>query len=275
MMDNAVIIPTNKYQTAITKSWLEKFPDEVQDGKDYTVYRHISPSGKVYVGITKLSLHDRWGTDGCRYKRCKLFYRAIKKYGWDNFIHDIVLSDVSESEAIYTEKYLIKWYKIHGISYNITDGGESTKGIHMPEDAKERISEYMKGRQSRVVLQYSINGDFIKEYKSAKEAAIALGCGHTSVSNCASGKKGNYLLFGYIFIYKDNIPSLPEILESCSEHWRRYRIIQCLDGIPMNSFESIREAERITGISRVCIKNNILGRTKRAGIFTWKKVKAV
>lgn len=25
----------------------------------YTVYRHISPSGKVYIGITKLKVKDR------------------------------------------------------------------------------------------------------------------------------------------------------------------------------------------------------------------------
>lgn len=273
-MGEKVIIPTNKYQTPITQELLDQYPQEVQDQKCYTVYRHISPSGRVYVGITKLPLLYRWGLQGFRYKRCKLFYRAIQKYGWNKIVHEIILDGVSKSEAVYTERYLIRWYKIHDLSYNITDGGESTAGIHMPEDAKEKISIYMRRRKSRSVLQYSINGDFVREYESAKEAARILGCGHTSVSNCASGKK-SHLLLGYIFIYKDEIDSLPEVLVSYFDHWSRYRIVQCLNGIPLNSFKSVREAEKVTGVNRICIRNNIRGKFKRAGKYTWKRVMVI
>lgn len=259
-MEHDIIIPTNQYQTGCKDA--------------YYVYRHISPCGRVYVGITKMSLYDRWGKDGCRYKHCKLFYRAIKKYGWNNLIHEVILDGVSKSEAIYAEKYLVRWYKMHGMSYNTTDGGDGTHGFHMPQDAKERISEYMKNRESRPVLQYSIDGEFIAEYKSAKEAAKILGYGKTSVSNCASGRKGKNLLFGSIFIYKDDIDSLPEIIDSCSSHWRKYKIVQYKNGLPINTFESIREAERVTGICRVGIRHNIQGKSGHAGGYTWQRVMA-
>lgn len=268
------IIETNSYQTPITDELLAKFPDQVVEEKVYTVYRHISPSGRVYVGITTSTLLDRWGNGGCRYKRCKLFYRAIQKYGWDNFIHEIILNGVSKLEAIYTEKYLIKWYKLLGISYNITDGGESTKGIHMPEDAKAKISKYLKENRGRAVLQYSMCGEFINEYKSAAEASRVLGYGKTSVSYCASGKTKDNVLHGYIFIYKDELDSLELRLELCKDHWRRYKIIQYQNGIPINTYKSIREAERATGINRVCIRKNIKGELKIAGGFTWKKIVA-
>lgn len=266
------IIKTNAFQTPITKELLNQYPEEVRDDKCYIVYRHISPCGGTYVGITKMSLYDRWGKDGCRYKRCKLFYRAIQKYGWDSFIHEVILDKVSKSEAIYAEKYLVRWYKMHKMSYNITDGGESTAGIHMPEDAKQKISKYLKENRGRAVLQYSMNGDFIKEYKSATIAAEELGYGKVSVSNCASGRKGNNVLHGHIFVYKDEVDSLPHILELCKEHWRKYKIVQYQNGIPINIFESLHGAERATGISRVCIKQNIRGKFKMAGGYTWRKI---
>lgn len=49
----------------------------------WTVYEHWSPSGKVYVGITSQSIKVRW-QNGNGYIKCKTFYRAIRKYGWEN-----------------------------------------------------------------------------------------------------------------------------------------------------------------------------------------------
>lgn len=40
----------------------------------------------------------------------------------------IILDNVSELEAKYTERYLIRQYKIHNLSYNITDGGDGALG---------------------------------------------------------------------------------------------------------------------------------------------------
>ena len=261
----------NKCQTPLEELELQKYPTEVQEPREYKVYKHTSPSGKVYVGITKLSLSFRWN-HGRGYKRCKLFYRAIQKYGWDNFTHEVLLDKITKSEAVYAEKYLIKWYKLHNISYNITDGGESTTGFHMPEDARKRISQYLKENRGRSVLQYTMEGEFIREFKSATAAADILGYGHTSVINCASGNKRENLLHGFIFIYKDEVDKLPQRLEWCKNHWRKYIIIQYKDGNIVNSFNSIKEAARITGINHLCISRNIRGLQKRAGGFVWSKI---
>lgn len=55
----------------------------------YTVYMHVSPSGKRYIGITSQKVEKRWA-NGKGYKTQQYFYRAIKKYGWNNFQHIIV-----------------------------------------------------------------------------------------------------------------------------------------------------------------------------------------
>ena len=126
--------------------------------KPFCVYTHTSPSGKVYVGITS-NIKVRWRNDGQYYKTYNsIFKNAINKYGWDNFKHEIILEDISKSEADYAEKYFIRWYKIHKMSYNITDGGEGKLGIHHSEETKKKISESGKASQRNVDKQKHIDG---------------------------------------------------------------------------------------------------------------------
>lgn len=56
-----------------------------EEGK-WTVYGHCSPSRKKYIGITSLTLNNRWRPDGYGYHK-QVFYNTILKYGWDSIIH--------------------------------------------------------------------------------------------------------------------------------------------------------------------------------------------
>lgn len=56
---------------------------------NYTVYMHISPNNKKYIGVTKNKPEKRWGY-GNNYKSSPMFYKAIKKYGWNNIEHKIL-----------------------------------------------------------------------------------------------------------------------------------------------------------------------------------------
>ena len=124
----------------------------------WTVYMHISPSNKRYIGITSRTPEKRWGHNGNNYRKTghhKYFVAAIDKYGWDNFKHEIILTDRSESEAKYAEKYLIAWYKTHDGCYNLTDGGDGTcgfskkpwnKGIPCTDATKIKISKANSGK---------------------------------------------------------------------------------------------------------------------------------
>ena len=49
---------------------------------EYTVYMHVFPNGKKYVGITSQDVSRRW-RDGEGYEG-QVVYGAILKYGWNN-----------------------------------------------------------------------------------------------------------------------------------------------------------------------------------------------
>lgn len=91
----------------------------------FIVYMHTSPNGKRYIGITCNDVQRRW-QGGLGYRKCVLFFKAITKYGWDNFKHEIVYTDLTKEEACSKEKELIKEYRTNEseFGYNLTDGGE-------------------------------------------------------------------------------------------------------------------------------------------------------
>ena len=110
---------------------------------NWTVYEHISPSGKIYVGITNQPIKKRW-KNGLGYVNSRYFFGAIIKYGWVNFKHIVIATGLGEVTAKNMEKDLIAFNKAKGISYNITDGGDGTIGIYYSDRHKEQISISLK-----------------------------------------------------------------------------------------------------------------------------------
>lgn len=54
--------------------------------KNYIVYKHTFPNGKVYIGITKMSPKQRWGNQGKGYYHNKEMWEAIKNMAGIIFI---------------------------------------------------------------------------------------------------------------------------------------------------------------------------------------------
>lgn len=88
----------------------------------YTIYMHITPSGKVYIGQTsKADPNERW-KNGRGYKDNRLFYLEIEKYGWDNIEHKLLYTNLSKKQAFVLELLYIRFFKLKHISLNIDDG---------------------------------------------------------------------------------------------------------------------------------------------------------
>lgn len=66
------------------------------------------------------------------------------------------------------------------------------------EGSRRKISE----GNSKAVLQFSLSGDFIREFQSAKDVCTFLGCCLDSVQDCCRGSKASFR--GYKFVYKED-----------------------------------------------------------------------
>lgn len=117
------------------------------ESKKYCLYYHLNMiSHKIYIGITSQKLEARWGKYGQGYKNNSHFFASIQKYGWNNFLHGIIYSNLSQSEAFEYEKQFILAYDAQNpkFGYNITNGGQGSSGWKMNEAQKQALHERLK-----------------------------------------------------------------------------------------------------------------------------------
>lgn len=119
----------------------------------YCIYIHTNKiNNKKYVGITKTSVNKRWGHNGSGYIRRgnTPFARAIKKYGWDNFEHEVVADNLSQEEACNMEVSLIKVLNTcnRDFGYNIQQGGQlGNAGVVFSEESRQKMRDAKVGKK--------------------------------------------------------------------------------------------------------------------------------
>lgn len=117
--------------------------------RKYVLYMHTNIiNNKKYIGITGQNPPEkRWRNHGSGYLSSQTkIYNAIKKYGWNNFKHEIIFCNLTKFEAENLEFELIKYYKstLDEFGYNIANGGQKVNEIS--ENTKLKISKSRKGR---------------------------------------------------------------------------------------------------------------------------------
>lgn len=133
----------------------------------YKVYKHTTPSNKVYIGITSQTISKRW-QNGRGYITNEYFYRAIKKYGWENIKHEILFNNLDKDDACKKEIELIAKYNStdYHYGYNCSTGGNLGN--------------------VKSVDQYTVDGKFIKTFPSIAEAETEYNI--DNISACCKGK---------------------------------------------------------------------------------------
>lgn len=270
--------------------------ETLEENKNYFVYCHKNKTNnKVYIGITN-DLNRRW-RNGNGYANQQLFGNAIRKYGWDNFEHQIMESGLSFEEACNRERYYIALFKSNAYrysnptyGYNLTDGGEGFHGIdrsgeknsfygkHHSEHSKALISasragfknpfygrklsddeiERLNGPKRRPVVCLETGETFV----SATAVAEHVGVSHSSISNCCNGKRST--VKGLHFVYTDsnaNYKITPQ---------RQNRWVICEDTGML--YMSTNKASKETGICQASIWDccNNRRQTNQAGGLRWR-----
>lgn len=232
----------------------------------WSLYRHTSPSGKVYIGISK-DIKVRWSGHGRRYLSYNsIFGKAILKYGWNNIKHEVLIANLSKEEANRLETQFIQYYKSLGISYNITDGGEGTTGRVVSEETRLKMKKSAKG-WSRQAIEASLlsrkNPDYYKA-SLAKAHEAWKGSHHSDVAKKKISNKARG---------RDMSKAVEASRRSIFDRGKGKRkcILQCgLNGDLINEFTSITEAMKFLNKSSKSISNCLSGKAKTAFGYIWK-----
>lgn len=207
----------------------------------HTVYMHITPSGKRYIGITCRKPEYR-RNDGKGYEANKHFHNAIGKYGRDNIKHVTVSSGVSKERAREVEKNLIDKFDTTDSEKGCNHGtggecggagvafakerrrkiGEAHKGMKHTAEAREKMSEahtglqtWNKGRhrtsaEKEVTAAAQRTHEEIRcaetgaTYLSTRDAERKTGINRSSICGCLRKRKNCKTAGGYHWEYAQN-----------------------------------------------------------------------
>lgn len=158
----------------------------------YSLYVHISPSGKRYFGITQNSVKRRWGSNGISYKNNKHFWSAIQKYGWENFQHIVLADNLSKEWACQLEVDCIWKYNTTNpdYGYNNAIGGEINSGFHynLDEQTRQKISNAIKEWHSQPEIKKQFEHINLGN-KASEETRKKLSEAHKGLTSGMKGKK--------------------------------------------------------------------------------------
>ena len=212
----------------------------------YTVYKHTTPDGKVYIGITQQNCKYRWNK-GNGYKTNLCFYNAIQKYGWNNISHEILDTNLTKEKAEQLEIRLIAQYHSNDPEngFNFATGGSKNSKFHLSDAAKEKIRLSRLGNRNPMYGRSPWNkgkswDDETKQKISQSEKGKKVSAEtKQKISNSLKGEKSP--------------------LRKC--------VINTDTG---EFFPSISVASEKTDIARICICNACNGKQQTAGGFHWR-----
>lgn len=128
----------------------------------YTVYMHIAPNGKKYIGITCQDPSKRWH-NGSGYRKNRHFFAAINKFGWENIRHEVLFEGLTETEAKEREIEMIAFFRSNDprYGYNHSAGGDGNNQNLTDEERAQHILESKRRWNAR-------NRDIIAQKARAK-----------------------------------------------------------------------------------------------------------
>ena len=229
-------------------------------------------NNKCYIGQSRMeNIDSRWNIHkNPKKKGCPLLKNSINKYGLENFKFEVIIICFDQDLNKFEIEYIKKYNSQTPNGYNILPGGEYYITNEKP------------------VYQYSLDGKFIKEFKSRVDAAKETKLGENFIRNCA-----NFELTSKKFLWRNYKTDTIEICNidnsKCSQQiiWShniqskiKFYILNenpvyqySIDGKFIKEFKNIIEASRETKTNIECIIACANERQKSTLKFIWRNFK--
>lgn len=195
-------------------------------------------NGKRYVGQTQREDKERI-SEHLR-KNKTVFDKAVSKYGMDAFKYEVIDTAETTKELNEKERYWIKKLKTkHPNGYNLTDGGNTTRGYHHTKEAREKMSRTKKKMNYNVGSKNNFYGKHhTAETRQKMKAA---------------------------WTDERKAKQIPNLVK---HHYKR-PVINVTTG---KKFNSIKEAGEYYGIAPTHITRVLKGKRKTTGGYKWEYI---
>lgn len=223
------------------------------------IYKYTSPSGKVYIGQTNQESKRKY-----RFYNINQSYgspkidNARRKYNPDSFKYEVLFEcNLDSKEELYKilgekEVLYIKEFDSINNGYNHQEGG-----IYKPNIISKESRRRGDLKKSKVILQYTLEGKFIKEWLSTMDIERELHITHSLISHNCSGRTSHCR--EYLFRYKieEEIPEYISVDKNIKiNKTKNLSICQMnLEKYEVNRWKSISSAARDLCIDRHKLKN--------------------
>lgn len=152
----------------------------------------------------------RWREHKNSDPRQHILHRSFLKYGVINHSFEIIQEfpiDIDQEILDWCEQFYMDHYRKLGIKLlNIKEGGSHGKHSSI---TKQKMSKIHLNRERKHVYQYSLEGEFIKEYKSIPYASKICKIDEACIRHCCNGKQksaGKFIWFNRFS--KENIDTV-------------------------------------------------------------------
>ena len=223
--------------------------------ESYLIYKHTNKiNGKCYVGQTRETNNPnaRWRS-GTGYSRQPKFYRAIKKYGWGMFEHEILEYCETLDKANFRESYWVAYFDSINKGYNQSSGGG--------------VPQYF----SKALYQLDSDKNILAKFESTRQAERITGVSQANISKCCRGmtSSANGYWWCYVQDY-DNFVIKPMGMSK----GQPLQVDQLSPtGNLIATYNSTAAAERATQIPHQNISKCCAGILKTAGGYKWRYCK--
>ena len=145
---------------------------------------------------------------------------------------------------------------------------KANTGRKCSEETKQKIRD----TKLNYVLQFSLKGELLCEFKTAKEAGKYINKSITSITNCCKGKSKK--CDKYLFVYKQDYDNNPDIIKErmnnlLDKKSKAIPIVQIKEDSSIVLYKSVTEASELTGIKITSISNCLRGYSNTAGNCKW------
>jgi hypothetical protein len=145
-------------------------------------------------------------------------------------------------------KYETEYIKIYS-NNRLTNSDETGQGN---TNRKREVLNRQSENSGKKVYQYDLNGNFIKEYRSVRKAAVELKTNHANISRCCNGEYKHTM--GFIFRY-DKLNNIEKVKSPNAV--KKVVIEVDSNGLEINRWLSIMDCSRDTklnhgNLSKVC-----------------------